>query len=64
MVDRKSSETKTFFQNIIYMFCLYNFSVKCIIKKNYLLPYGPLKLIKEGNSNITGNFFQDDRMLS
>ena len=36
MVDRKSSQTKTFSQNIIYMFCLYNFSVKCIIKKNYL----------------------------
>ena len=25
------------------MFCLYHFSVKCIIKKNYLPPYGPLK---------------------
>ena len=24
------------------MFCLYHFSVKCIIKTNYLLPYGPL----------------------
>ena len=40
-VDRKSSQTKTFPQNI-YMFSLYNFSVKCIIKKNHLLPYGPL----------------------
>ena len=24
------------------MYCLYHFSVKCIIKKNYLSPYGPL----------------------
>ena len=40
-VDRKSSQTKTFSQNIIHIFCLYHFSVKCIIKKNYLRPYGP-----------------------
>ena len=32
-VDRKYSQTKTFSQNMIYMFCLYHFSVKCIIKK-------------------------------
>ena len=30
---------------IYYMFCLYHFSVKCIIKKNYLQPYGLLQLI-------------------
>ena len=24
------------------MFCLYHFSMKCIIKKNHLPPYGPL----------------------
>ena len=28
------------------MFCLYHFSVKCIIKKNYLPPYGPLNVGK------------------
>ena len=27
------------------MFCLYHFSLKWIIKKNYLLPYGHLKQI-------------------
>ena len=26
------------------MFCLDKFYVKCIIKKNYLPPYGPLKV--------------------
>ena len=31
---------------MLYMFCLYNFSVKCIIKKNYLPPYGPLNALK------------------
>ena len=36
MVNRKSSRTKTFSKSIYYMFCLYHFSVKCIIKKNYL----------------------------
>ena len=35
MVDRKSSRTKTFSKNMIYMFCLDHFSVKCIIK-NYI----------------------------
>ena len=39
-VGRKSSETKTFSENIIYMFCLHNFSVKSILKKNYLPSYG------------------------
>ena len=42
-VDRKPSQTNTFSQNIIYVFCLYPFSVKCIIKKHYLISYGPLK---------------------
>ena len=36
MVDGQSSQTKIFSQNTIYMICLYHFSVKCIIKKNYL----------------------------
>ena len=45
MVDRKSSRTKTFSKSIFYMFCLYDFSVKSIIKKNYLPPYGPLNSI-------------------
>ena len=40
-LDRKSSWTKTFSKSIYYMFCLYHFSVKCIIKKYYLPPYGP-----------------------
>ena len=26
---------KTFSKNMIYMFCLHHFSVKCIINKNY-----------------------------
>ena len=39
MVDRKSSQTKTFSQNMIYMFCLSYFSVE---KKKYLQPYCPL----------------------
>ena len=30
-------EQKKVTQNMIYMFCLYNFSLKCIIKKYYLL---------------------------
>ena len=30
---------------MIYIFCLYNFSVKCIINKNYLRLYPPLKWI-------------------
>ena len=38
MGDRKSSRTKTFSQNMFYMFYLYNFSVKCIIKNIYFLP--------------------------
>ena len=42
-VDRKSSQTKTFYKNMIYMFFLYHFSVKCIRKKNYLPLYGRLK---------------------
>ena len=42
MVDRKSSRIKTFSKNMIYMFCLYHFSVKCIIKKIYLPSYSPL----------------------
>ena len=36
-------EQKAFSKSIYYMFCLYHFSVKCIIKKNYLPPYGPVK---------------------
>ena len=47
MVDKKISRTKTFSQNMIYMFCLYHFSLKCIIKKNYLPSYSPLKNIKK-----------------
>ena len=32
---------------MIYIFCLYHFSVKCIIKKNDLSLYGPLKHLIE-----------------
>ena len=39
-VDRKSSRTKTFFQNMIYMFI--SFFSKIYNKKNYLLSYNPL----------------------
>ena len=43
-VDRKSSQIKTFSQNIIYLFCLYHFSVKYIIKKIiHRRTVGPLK---------------------
>ena len=35
---------KFFSQNTIYMFCLYHFSLKCIINENYLPLYGPLKV--------------------
>ena len=45
MVERKSSQTKNFPQNKIYMFCLDYFSVKCIINKNYLPLYGPLNKV-------------------
>ena len=45
MVDRKSSQTKTFSQNMFYMFYLYNFSVKCIIKNFYFPLDGPLNLM-------------------
>ena len=40
-VERKSSRTKKKSWNTIYMFSLYNFYLKWIIKKNYLPPYGP-----------------------
>ena len=43
MVDRKSSQTKTFSKNMIYMFCLDHFSPKCIIKNFYLISDDPLK---------------------
>ena len=32
------------------MFCLYHFSVKCIIKENYFPPYGPLEVYGKVNS--------------
>ena len=32
-------------QHTIYMFCLYHFSVKWIIKKNYLPPYSCLNIL-------------------
>ena len=60
MVDRKSSRTKTFSKKMIYMFCLYNFSVKCIIQKNYLPAYGPLnygKIYNTNNNKTTDIYF-------
>ena len=44
-VDRKSSQTKTFSQNMICMFCLYHFSLNSIIKNFYLSSDHPLKTI-------------------
>ena len=49
MVDRKSLRTKTFSQNTIYMFCLYHFSLKSIIKK---IIYRVTIPLKEKNSNL------------
>ena len=42
-VDRKSSRRKIFSQNTIYMFYLYHFSLKCIIKNFYLSCNDPHK---------------------
>ena len=35
-------------QHMIYMFCLYHFSLKSIIKKNYLPPYAPITRVRAG----------------
>ena len=40
---KKTLETNICVKYVIYKFCLRRFSLKCIIKKNYLHPYGPLK---------------------
>ena len=45
------------------MFCLYHFSLKGIIKKNYLPPYRPLKLLDRAVSNtriLIGGVFECD----
>ena len=42
IIDGKSSQTKTFSQNLFYLFCLYHFSLKCIIKNFYLSSDDPL----------------------
>ena len=39
---KKILETNICVKYVIYKFCLRRFSLKCIIKKNYLTPYGPL----------------------
>ena len=44
------------------MFCLYHFSVKCIIKKHFLPQYGPLKVTT--NFNIRGASSQYFRMVN
>ena len=42
---QKIFTNKKISQNTIYMFCLYPFLLKWIIKKNYLPPYGPLNTL-------------------
>ena len=39
---KKQLETNICVKYVIYKFCLRRFSLKSIIKKNYLHPYGPL----------------------
>ena len=51
MVDRKSSQTKRFSQNMIYTFCLYHFSLKCIIKNLYLFSDDPLNILNKINTD-------------
>ena len=63
MVYRISSRTKTFSKNMIYMFCLNHFSVKCIIKKNYLPPYGSLNSSKTKIKCATGIIVADGSVL-
>ena len=36
-------EKKTISQKVVFMFCLLHFSLKCIIKNNYLCCYVPLE---------------------
>ena len=40
---KKTLKTNICVKYVTYKFCLGRFSLKCIIKKNYLPPYGPLK---------------------
>ena len=44
MTYKKTLETNICVKYVIYKFCLRRFSLKCIIKKNYLPLYGSLKL--------------------
>ena len=39
---KKTLEINICIKYVIYKFCLRHFSLKCIIKKNYLPPYCPL----------------------
>ena len=41
-VDRKFSQTRTFSQNVFFVFCLKHFSLKCIIKDVELKVNDPL----------------------
>ena len=45
VIYKKTLETNICVKYVIYKFCLRLFSLKCIIKKNYLPPYGPLNNI-------------------
>ena len=40
---KKTLKTNICIKYVFYKFCLRHFSLKCIIKKNYLPPYCPLK---------------------
>ena len=42
LTKKHSGETNICVKYVIHNFCLRRFSLKCIIKKNYLTPYGPL----------------------
>ena len=43
VIYKKTLETNTCLKYVMYKFCLRRFSLKCIIKKNYLSPYCPFK---------------------
>ena len=42
-IYKKTLETNICLKYLMYKFCLRRFSLKCIMKKNYLSPYCPLK---------------------
>ena len=58
--DRKTLRTIFFSKNTIYMFCLYHFSVECIIDKNYLPPYGSLMEMNFSKLTDTNQILRND----